>query len=83
DTRLLTADMSSGEASKEDVVKKPEADGTKDNADLSDGQELRFTPEEEEVSVRPSNHDQLYRTSCTHSISHFIHRISSSNICRL
>ncbi|KAG5662852.1 hypothetical protein KAF25_005270 [Fusarium avenaceum] len=46
--------MSSSEPSKEDVVKKPETDGSIDNAELADGQELRFTPEEEEALVNES-----------------------------
>ncbi|KAF4997157.1 hypothetical protein FGRMN_4051 [Fusarium graminum] len=41
--------MSSSEHGKDEVAKKPDTDGSKDAADPSDGQELRFTPEEEEL----------------------------------
>lgn len=42
--------MSTTEPSKDDVVKSPDVERAKDNADAADGQELKFTPEEEEVS---------------------------------
>jgi hypothetical protein len=41
--------MSSDEPTKDDVVKKPDTDEKKDGNDSADGEELRFTPEEEEV----------------------------------
>jgi hypothetical protein len=43
--------MSSDEPTKDDVVKKPDVDEKKDASDPADGEELRFTPEEEEVGL--------------------------------
>ncbi|RGP80174.1 hypothetical protein FLONG3_1708 [Fusarium longipes] len=47
--------MNSGEPTKDDVVKKPGDDEKKDGNDFSDGEELRFTPEEEEALVTESD----------------------------
>ncbi|EKJ69404.1 hypothetical protein NXS19_007520 [Fusarium pseudograminearum] len=47
--------MSSSEPTKDDVVKKPDADEKKDANDPADGEELRFTPEEEEALVKESD----------------------------
>jgi hypothetical protein len=42
--------MSTTEPSKDDVARSPDVEKARDNADAIDEQELRFTPEEEEVS---------------------------------
>lgn len=42
--------MSTTEPSKDDVAKSPDVEKAKDNANSVDGQGLKFTPEEEEVS---------------------------------
>ncbi|KAH7173539.1 uncharacterized protein B0J16DRAFT_192665 [Fusarium flagelliforme] len=47
--------MSSDAPTKDDVVKKPNTGETKDADDSIDGQELRFTPEEEEALVKESD----------------------------
>ncbi|KAL3602463.1 hypothetical protein FPOAC2_06773 [Fusarium poae] len=47
--------MSSDEPTKDDVVKKPDVDEKKDASDPADGEELRFTPEEEEALVKESD----------------------------
>ncbi|KAF9773863.1 hypothetical protein IL306_008233 [Fusarium sp. DS 682] len=46
--------MSTGVPSKDDVVKPTDVEKAKDNANPEDGQELRFTPEEEEALVKES-----------------------------
>jgi len=51
--------MSSDAPTKDDVVKKPNAGETKDADDSVDGQELRFTPEEEEVRFLNPHHSHL------------------------
>ncbi|GKU04097.1 hypothetical protein FLAG1_06629 [Fusarium langsethiae] len=47
--------MSSDEPTKDDVVKKPDSEEKKDDNDPADGEELRFTPEEEEALVKESD----------------------------
>ncbi|KAF5025940.1 hypothetical protein F66182_1975 [Fusarium sp. NRRL 66182] len=47
--------MSSTEPNQDDTVKLPDAGLGKDNAEPAEGQELRFTPEEEEALVKESN----------------------------
>ncbi|EGU82169.1 hypothetical protein FOXB_07300 [Fusarium oxysporum f. sp. conglutinans Fo5176] len=46
--------MSTTEPSKDDVAKSPDVEKAKDNANSVDGQELKFTPEEEEALVKES-----------------------------
>lgn len=46
--------MSSSEPINDDVVKKPDAGEKSDAGDPADGEELRFTPEEEEVGPLPA-----------------------------
>ncbi|KAM0561273.1 hypothetical protein ACHAPJ_003151 [Fusarium lateritium] len=47
--------MSSSEPSKDDASKTSDVKTNKDNTDIADGEELRFTPEEEEALVKESN----------------------------
>jgi hypothetical protein len=51
--RFLIAKMSSDEPTNDNVVKKPDSEEKKDDNDPADGEELRFTPEEEEVGPFP------------------------------
>jgi hypothetical protein len=51
--------MSSDAPTKDDVVKKPNTGETKDADDSIDGQELRFTPEEEEVRLLNTHYSHL------------------------
>uniref|UniRef100_A0A0D2Y585 Tetratricopeptide repeat protein 1 n=1 Tax=Fusarium oxysporum (strain Fo5176) TaxID=660025 RepID=A0A0D2Y585_FUSOF len=70
--------MSTTEPSKDDVAKSPDVEKAKDNANSVDGQELKFTPEEEEYQEALDKYDDAIN-SCPKYL-HYPRAVIYSNI---